>query len=224
MVDRGRSRPYPWLALACGALPIVSIHLGYLISIAADNAVACIPYLEGCVSISAANREPPAVWLFRVTMIPEAFLLAWLWSLCSQWLIASGDPRRARIQSIRLSGMVGALFLILYASFLGTEGEFYTFLRRFGATLFFALTYLAQLLFTYRIMAGIQKGRLTVPGWVWKGMFGTTMLLLGGGLTSIPVQHYFDINAVENAIEWGFALLMMVYFFLVAALLRSVRV
>ena len=48
-------------------------------------------------------------------------------------------------------GLISGLALILYATFLGSEGDGYRFMRRFGTTIYFGFTYLAQVLFAARI-------------------------------------------------------------------------
>ena len=45
-------------SLACllALIPLVSVHLAYAVSIAQGTAPACVPYWQGCTSISAAAR------------------------------------------------------------------------------------------------------------------------------------------------------------------------
>ncbi len=64
-----------FLPLVAGLLPIVAIHASLLLAINAGAIPACIPYLEGCASISATGRYEPAVFLFKPAMIANAVLM-----------------------------------------------------------------------------------------------------------------------------------------------------
>ena len=62
-----------------------------------------------------------------------AVLVAIHWWLASRWLEARGMPSR----TLAGLGLACALALGVYATFLGTEGVAYGFLRRYGVTGFF---------------------------------------------------------------------------------------
>ncbi|MGH8221600.1 MAG: hypothetical protein ACREQZ_01375, partial [Woeseiaceae bacterium] len=56
--------------LATGLLPILAIHACYLLAVHYAALPACIPYFDGCTSISATGRYAPASYLFRAVMLP----------------------------------------------------------------------------------------------------------------------------------------------------------
>ncbi|MGI9296212.1 MAG: hypothetical protein ACR2PS_19690, partial [Pseudomonadales bacterium] len=68
-------------ALTAGLLPLVTVQLCYLMSIHAGDVPACIPYLEGCTSISRAARNGNALFLFRAVMIFSSALIIANWLL-----------------------------------------------------------------------------------------------------------------------------------------------
>jgi hypothetical protein len=80
------------LPLITGFAPIFAVHVSYLIGIRAGVLRACIPYIEGCTSISATGRYPPASFLFKSVMMPEAILLALYWLFSVAWLRVSPVP------------------------------------------------------------------------------------------------------------------------------------
>lgn len=211
------------LPILCGLVPVIAVHIGYWISIRYGTAPACMPYIDGCVSISGAGRHPPAVHLYRLSLIPVGTAMLIYWPLCRIWLQSLGDRSRASLWVLTAAGMVGALFLMVYAVFLGTEGPTYDFLRRFGIMQFYALTFLAQLLFTYRLVRGGQTGALDVPAWLTGTQYALVAVLLVVGFASIPIKHFWDLNAVDNVIEWTMSPLLMAHFVLVGLAWRWSR-
>lgn len=196
-----------WLALACGLTPLVVVHLCYFIAASEERVPWCLPYLEGCTSISRAARYGLANVLFKAFMLPTAALTALVWVLAHLRLrdLATASPKR--LAAVRIVGLIGALFLVLYASFLGVEGEVYQLLRRYGVTVYFSFTVMAQLMVASQLPTGAPRSALV----------GLCALLLLLGLASIPLQHLTpDRDAALNAVEWCFALLMTIGFLLIA--------
>jgi len=199
-------------------MPIIAIHLSLLIAIDAGSIPACIPYIEGCVSISAAGRYPPASFLFKAVMMAESVVMIAYWLFNVAWLNSLEklhDIQSNGGTSIGVLGAGGALFLMLYITFLGTQEPFYELMRRFGIYFYFALTIIAQILLAVKSKqlgnalqmssvvrnAKIQLGLATVPF-----ALGVLNLTLKATLA--------DPGPAENVIEWIFALLMHAYFVL----------
>lgn len=207
-----------WIALVIGIAPILVVHACYALSIDAGTAPACFPYAEGCTSISRAARHGLANHVFKAVMLPCAALIAVFWWLAAAWLREGAAPARPerRIAAMRLLGIVGALFLVLYATFLGVEGDFYRWMRRYGVTIYFSFTVLAQL-----VMASVLA-----PGTALRRALASSCgLMLGLGLASIPLQHLMDArDAALNALEWNYALLMCLGFVFIGTHWRQARV
>ena len=206
-------RPAPatlaWLALL---LPVLAAHLSYLIS-AADGLVPwCLPYTDGCSSISRAARHGLANPLFKALMLPYALVLALLWRAAARWLAQQAPTRVRRRHAVLACGLTGAAFLVLYVVFLGVEGPAYQWLRRYGITFYFAGTVLAQMLFTATALPYAEPAsrRMLLA-------LCSAMLLLG--LASLPLQHWLQREGAVNAIEWCYALLMSLFFAPMARLL-----
>jgi len=133
-------RPIPiWpLPLAIALLFTAAAHLGLWLSVREGYIEPCLPVLDGCTSISRAGRHGLANAVFRLLVLPCALLVGLHWWLVARWL---GPQARA----VAWLGVAAALALAVYATFLGTEGETYRFLRRYGVVCFFGFGYLAQL-------------------------------------------------------------------------------
>ena len=129
------------LPLITGLLPIVAIHASLLLAINAGAIPACIPYIDGCASISATGRYQPAVLLFKPAMTAEAVLMIFYWLLNSAWIKelsrSTGKPSGTVAPIISALGVSSAFALILYVTFLGTQAPFYEFMRRFGIYFYF---------------------------------------------------------------------------------------
>lgn len=183
------------LALATGLWPILAVHVAYLISAQAGLVPWCFVYGEGCTSISRAARHGLANLWFKLTMLPYCWLLIAYW-----WRAAQLSAAR-RLRWVWRLGLVGALFLAIYVGALGVEGELYQWMRRYGITVYFSFTVLALMLLA-SVFA--RKARLLTA-------LCAVMLLLG--LASLPLQHMAgDHDAAVNALEWTYALLMMLGF------------
>jgi hypothetical protein len=201
-------RWYAWLTVL---LPVAAAHLAYLVSIEQGSVEACLPYWDGCTSISRAGRHGLANLLFKGLMLPHAAQLVGFWILTWAWLRSLRPEAPARINAVLVLGGVAALFLILYASFLGAEGQTYQWLRRYGINVFFSFSVLAQMLVIALLtpVAALGPGLRTVML-----TFAATLLLLG--LASLPLRHVAaDAARAMNALEWTYALLMALFYGLI---------
>lgn len=207
-----------WLPLVIALVPFVVTHAALWISIERGYVPACVPYLDGCTSISRAARHGLANVLFQWVMVPMAAVHVANW-----WLVAGRLRERLPASRAVLAlwplGFVAGLALATYAFALGTEGDFYRWMRRFGIIFYFGCTYLAQLAFQSawrRVDAGASR-----PVEVMRAIL---LVLLLMGLASTAVTHAVPEedfkNTVENVLEWHLGLLMTLWFALMAAVLR----
>ena len=207
------------LALIVTLLPLFAVNAAYIISVNAELVPRCIPYLEGCTSISRAARQGDAIFLFRASMIVHAVLLMWYWRFAQCWLnklgtlVAANQANRSP-QIMYFLGVVGAFFLILYADYLGSSGDFYRFMRRHGVLFYFTLTPLAQLI----MLSQLYKLRklapeLSISSGVLRYQLGILLLILLMGLISLLLGYLYGSSFErENIIEWNYALLLTAYF------------
>lgn len=211
-MSAGKSQPAP-LALLAGGIPLVAVHLALHISVSHGYVEPCIPYVEGCTSISRAGRHGLANLTFQGLMLPYAAVLAAFWVACSRWLRQLGDEG-ATARMLPWVGAVAAVFLVLYTLFLGTEGEAYRLLRRYGVIFYFAANYMAQLLLTARLAVVHRRDSAAVPGAVTMTKLALCVIMLALGLANVAGSALLEDNDVfENIIEWNVALVMTVYFF-----------
>lgn len=203
-----------WTAVLTAVVPTLTVNVCYLISSTQGLVPACVPYFEGCTSISSAGRYGISYYLFKVGMVAGAVLLVLFWRQMSR-NIRAGTGRPAPVAAG--VGMGGAAFLVLYTAFLGSEGDFYFLMRRFGSLLYFGLTMVAQLM-------ALRRLETFAPLWLTRSMKWICFSMLFFGFVSIPVMNYMDNkDTFQDIIEWDFSLLMQTYFLLTAIWLARVR-
>ncbi len=195
------------LPLLITLLFAVAAHAAYLLSIQGGHVPACVTYTEGCVSISRAARHGWGNHLFRLLVIPCAVLHALVWLLAQRWL--RGGWTMAAL------GIVSAVALAVYATFLGTEGETYRFLRRYGVVAYFGFGYLAQLALMRRAsrMRALPAGVIAGMSWIAAGMLMLGIAnVVAGALAADPEtkDHW------ENVFEWWLGLLMVGWYAVLA--------
>ena len=198
--------------IACLA-PLIGINLAYWIG--ADNNVlpSCIPYLDGCTSISSTGRYPPGDRLFRAVMLPQAAVLAFTWYFAALWL-RSLKPSSGAPTIIVVSGAIGALALILYVSYLASNDPFYEIMRSYGIYFYFVGTALAQLVLSLALDRSATQRAMV---WVTVTPFALGIINL------IQKEILGSLNNNENRIEWIASLLMQIWFFLLWTAWRKTR-
>jgi hypothetical protein len=208
-----------WLPLFIGLVPLVGVHMAYLIAVDHGYLQPCIPYLDGCTSISATGRYPPASFLFKAVEMAMAVALPVFWYFSVKWLRALDPGWHGRaVWAIFVSGVIGALALIVYVTFLGTKEPFYEFMRRFGIYFYFLGTALAQLFLAVSFRGICRNLGDRVLGRQALIMLVLCLVPFALGLANLAQKSllpYETADAIENSIEWVASLMMQGYFFVV---------
>lgn len=226
----GWNRPTLTL-IACGLMPMAIIHLAYWLNIehgaGLDPAFICNPYVDGCVSTSRAVRSGPGLLWFKAVMLPVAVLLVLSWRSLGAWMgciVAAPERNQPKIRrwAVRL-GIGGAIALVFYVLFLGTEGPVYGWMRRYGVVFFFGFTALAQLLMARFVLHVYPAGAPRAAA-----MFlGVVCLEWAVGVFSVVKRFIFDnpdfIDRLENITEWIMIAAMSLGFVLLGLLIRGAQ-
>lgn len=216
-MTQGRAFPVESVAWLAALVPLGATHACYLLAASLEIVPWCIPYWDGCTSISRAARHESVNFIFDAVMLPWSALLMLYWWLAAKWLKLWVPTSFRRRHAILGLGVIGALFHILYATFLGADGEFYQWLRRYGINVFFSFTVLAQIL---TMSLTVRDTRL--PGGIRHAQLGLCLLMLVLGLASLPLQFIVaDRDAALNALEWTYSLLMVSFFPLIGLAWRA---
>ena len=183
----------------------------YGASALAEHVPACVPYLTGCSSISAGGRHGAGFFMFKATILPAAAFWIVYWTLCGHWLRSCGDASGHWRRATVATGVIGALFLVLYTTFLGSDGDFYRSMRRYGTVVFFGCTFLAQLLLAYRVQGALGET------WLVRIKMFLCLAVLVEGLALVAVKNFLaleDDDWLENVAEWHTASAISFYPFL----------
>ena len=216
-MDRIATPLWP-LPLGIAALLFLAAHAALALSAQAGYVPYCIPYWEGCTSISRAARHGLGNHVFRLVMLPCALLQGLHWWSARRWLHLQRNGGRGGRSLIPL-GAVAGLALAVYATFLGSEGEVYRFLRRYGVVVYFASSYLAQLVFLRQLhRQGIaQRGSAGI-------MLAICVAMLLMGVTNTAATALLADEGLkdrlENALEWQLGWLLAAWFVMQAWLWR----
>jgi len=245
-MSSSKSDRFPAAALAAllsGVLPIAAAHGAYLLNVYSSSELAaefiCMPYLDGCVSISRAARSGPGLTPFRWVMLASVPLLLLTWWSARRWLgslrlgasvgqhVGKGRAKDRRASAMAALGMIGAVFLVLYVTALGNEGEWYGWQRRYGVTLYFGGTALAQLLLVWilwPLRQTVQASRLMRPITLLTLLVSLQWVL---GVFSAFKRLIFEdpvlIDQIENVIEWWYAMAMSLAFLVIARMFSDTR-
>ena len=222
------NRSLTTVGLLCCLVPIGTVIICATWSMQSGLATVCFPLIDGCLSISAACRPKPVVYLFRTMMLPMSVLLIGFW-IQNDYILKHSLPMQAvRRRWIFLLSVTGSLFLILYVLYLGTEGPMYAFLRRIGVYIFFGGTGVAQLLTTLHIrsiaLSSNKAPQQTVATLIsWKLQWVIVLFMLTAGpLNLLFKQVLQDATRIENVIEWNFGLAMFCWYGLHTLITRRI--
>lgn len=223
--DKHRTVALWWLPLVAGLLPALATIVAFRLAVAQGQFESCNPLIDGCVSISRAARHDLPNILFRALILPAATLQAMVWLLTPAWLRGLGDRGDRLLRLLPFTGVIAAAFLVLYGTFLGTEGPGYQWMRRYGVVVYFGFTCIAML-----IVAGASQRVTAATGQlrhVGAALYVLVALLPGLGIVNVTAPLYLESatarDALENVAEWWGGLVFTAFFVLLASLWRSTR-
>lgn len=213
------------LPLAAGLLPCAATLVAFQLAVAQGQFASCNPLIDGCVSISRAARHDLPNILFRALMLPAATLQALVWLLTPGWLRTLGAPADRLLRLLPWIGVGAAVFLVLYGTFLGTEGPGYQWMRRYGVVVYFGFTCIAML-----IVAGAVQRVAVAAGPLRRAVavlyaLTAALPLLGVANATFPLYLAAGAprDALQNATEWWGGLVFTVFFVVLAWLWRTTR-
>lgn len=203
-----------FVPLISAMLPAVAVHLCYLLAAHLGHVPWCFPYIDSCTSISAAGRQSPENYIFRASIIPTAVFMMVYWKLNFEWLKTLKSKMTMSNRVMLYCGVLGCLGLILYTTTLGSAGDLHKVHRRIGVTLFYALTFLAQLMMTGQIAVVAKTAPSVISGAIYRALLAICLAISIVGLVSLLLPAFYENHhTVEDAFEWVLTLLMLMHFF-----------
>ena len=202
------------LAILVIILPLLASNGAYLLSAYEGSIPWCMPYIDGCTTISQAGRSGNTIFFYRALVFAYSVFLIWFWLYSKSWLelLYGHTTKIARI--IFWLGLAGSIALLIYIDFLGTTGEINHFMRRTGAILYFILIPLAQALMLnqhYNILR--KKPEVSIkPKVLLYQLIILLLMLLMGVISILLVVTGNSTYESENIVEWNSSLLLNLYF------------
>ncbi len=215
----GNGRPIAvwWLPLAATVYPLLAGTVSAVIAMQLELVPSCMPFLEGCTSISATGRYIPASYVFKGLLLPYGALLMAYWWLAAHWLSTLGPPGADGAATVLVVGLIGCVCLGVYVVLLGSQGAAYEFMRRFGVYVFFLFTVIAQ----WRLASAYRHTSATLATISrWQRGLAIGMVLCGAA-NLILKEIVADPDSLENIIEWNFAVVMFANLGLLALAWRA---
>lgn len=228
MAERASAALPLWpLPLLAGLLPVIAGLLAWQLSTRLELIPACNPFIDGCVSISRAARHGLPNHLFRAIVLPAAVLQGLTWWLAAHWLRELALLSAARARVLAAVGAAAAIFLVLYGTFLGTEGELYRWFRRFGIWFYFGLTAIALVVVVGLIARASQRGSDALSRRFGRSLLALVWLMLALGVASafspLAIPDELANDRFTNVLEWWGAAIISVLFAALAWAWRRTR-
>ena len=199
-----------WAAL----VPLITINITYLIAADLEHVRSCIPYLQGCASVSSTGREVPESLFFKAGFLPTALVLAIFWHLCARFLAMAGQPS-AKLHTLRALGVIVGVSLTVYALTLGLNDGYFPELRRAGIVGFTLCTFLAEVLFwMWYAPLRIDATRRI---WLWLIVLSLALPLLDI-ISEIAKWAGAPRKPTNNTIAWNAFVVTSAYYAVVARL------
>ena len=213
------------LPLLAGLLPLLAVAIAFNLAVAQGQFAGCNAFVEGCVSISRAARHDLPNILFRALLLPAATLQAIVWLLSGTWLRQLGAAPDRLLRALPWIGVTAAVFLVLYGTFLGTEGEGYRLMRRYGINVYFGFTCISMLIVAGALQSAARvRQKLRRPAQLVYALVAALPLLgIVNSMRTLYLQSEAAQYAVGNITEWWGGLVFTVYFVVVAWLWRRTR-
>ena len=117
-------------------VPIISVSISYLISAFLNYVPWCIPFTDGCTSISKVGRYGISFYIYKIFLIPVAILVIYFWFKIYLEIYKN--------IFLLIMSLIASIALIIYLSSLGFDGSTYRFMREVGIFFFFILMPLTQ--------------------------------------------------------------------------------
>ena len=197
------------LALICFILPISTVIISYIASVQFNLVESCIPFFEGCTSISRVGRNLPVKIFFKPTMYLYAFFLFLYWYKFLEKL----KNFEVKEKKFYLFAFFSVVFLILYITFLG-EGKIYNFFRRVGIYIYIFLIVISQFLISKKLYLIREKINKNFIIKFIKINYFLTLLLVLSGLILLPLLliKIDGFPQIKNIISWNYFTLIQLYF------------
>jgi len=210
--------PLPLLAIGLG---LAGVTITLWLSRAFELVPCCRVFIDGCISISAAGRREPSVFVFRGTIIPMATLLMVVWWLNVRWLrglAAAGPVQRA---AFHLLGTLSPALLIVYIALIGAPGDEVHAIRQLAIRIYFPAALVAKAALAIALLR--HRPPSLPPPLPWLMLTIATLVLIAA-LASVALEALLaDPSRAHNLLQWNATSAFAVWYLLLAIAWKRTR-
>ncbi len=188
-------------------LPVLTVIVSYFFSSFSGYIDRCIPFLDGCTSISKVGRYGISFYLYKILIIPSVILMIIFWYQVNHHIYKS--------KLLLFLSVLSCVFLIVYLLALGFDGKVYRFMREIGIFLFFILTPICQAWLSF----SISNNKIISKFFLYL-LLSVYLVCVVSYLIILPL----DNANYENIIEWNLAFFIFLFFPLFADLQKKTNV
>ncbi|WIO73259.1 hypothetical protein QP938_08050 [Porticoccaceae bacterium LTM1] len=203
-----------WLPLLCALLPFVALHAGFIVAAQSELISWCVPYWDGCASVSKVGRQLPITLIYRGLIIPGMVMGALFWLLVPNTLTSwSNSPVK---RSMMLCGVLGCLFIVVYCVALGEQDRVYRLFRYAGVMFGVGFTVAAQILMTKWLKREISTAEGALQAMticLWSYLIMAFLSVSGQLLLPELYEEY-----IRSSLEWWLFLLVSLWYLFVSIL------
>jgi hypothetical protein len=124
------------------------------------------------------------------------------------------------VRALPWLGLAAGVFLVLYGTFLGTEGVAYRWMRRYGVVVYFGSTCIAML-----VVSGAARRVALAPARVTRTLVALCVALpligLANAFAPLLAPDETSEAALQNIAEWWGGLIFTLFFLAIAWLWRA---
>jgi len=208
LMDINQPQLLRYLPFYGALLPLLTFNVCYLVAAVLDHVPICIPYLEGCTSVSSTGRAAPESLIFKAGMFLSAAVLGLLWLRTSTFLRANGVTL-FRVNVLRATATLAVVSLVIYAATLGMQEAEYRALRRIGINGFALGNMLTSIIFLVLYRPLRTSATDTAFRWLVGVCIGLPLL---GVFAEIAKSLGLPRRPVNNAAAWNASLLIAAYY------------
>ena len=208
--------PLPLLAIGLG---IAGVTITLWLSRAYELVPYCRVFIDGCISISAAGRREPSVFVFRGTIIPMATLLMVVWWLNVRWLhelTAAGPIQRT---ALHVLGTLSPALLIVYIALIGAPGDDVHTIRQLAIQIYFPAALVAKMILAIALLRHRPPSLPPLLPWLMLTIANVVLIV---ALASAALEVLLpDPSTVHNLMQWHATSAFAVWYVLLALAWRG---
>ena len=192
-------KPWPLPLLAIG-LGLAGVAITLWLSRAYELVPYCRVFIDGCISISAAGRREPSVFVFRGTIIPMATLLMVVWWLNVRWLRGLAAMGSVQGVALHVLGTLSPALLIVYIALIGAPGDEVHAIRQLAIRIYFPAALVAKALLAIALLRHRPPALPLLLPWL---MLAIATVVLTAALASIALEALLaDPSRAHNLMQW----------------------